>query len=485
MAPFAKTGGLADVVAALADHLKERGHDVRVVVPYYQSVRDMGLPLEVALPSMCVKMGQGEEWCLVLRHLTAKGAQVFFLEHHGFFTREGMYHDGWMHDYDDNPRRFGFLSRAALQYCMDAGFAPDIVHCNDWQTALAPAYLKSWFWNHPSLGRAASVLTLHNIAYQGVYPGDHYGYLGLGAQNFTPDKFESFGKIHFVKGGIHFADAVNTVSPTHAREITSPYGGFGMAPYLASKGDAFCGILNGVDYDHWCPENDALIPARFNADDKRGKAECKRALQKAFLLEENPDVPILGAIGRFVWQKGFHLLKDCIEDVLETMRVQFLILGSGEWDLSSYFGALPSSWPGRAGSYIGFHNDLAHLIEAGADFFIMPSLFEPSGLNQLYSLRYGTLPIVRATGGLEDSVEQYNETTATGTGFKFHAPTSRALYNTIGWAVSAWYDRPAHVAAMRDRAMRLDFSWNKVITAYEDLYALARRKKEEYDRRFH
>lgn len=483
IAPYAKTGGLADVTAALAIHLRKRGHDVRVVAPCYRSVTEIvatgSLQLHTDLASMCVRMGDGEEWCAVL---CADGTPpIYFIEHRGFFDRPGLYHDNLMHDYGDNPRRFAFLCRAALQWAMDTGFAPDIVHANDWQTALAPAYLKTWFWNHPTLGRAASVLTLHNVAYQGVYDASVYPYLGLGRDNFTAEGFESHGGVNFLKGGIHFADVVNTVSPTHAREITAPFGGFGLAPYLTRKGDAFRGILNGVDYDHWCPEKDPLIPARYSAADRRGKAECKLALQRAFHLDERPDVPLIGAIGRFVGQKGFHLVRGVIEDVLCDMSAQFAILGSGEWDLSSYFGTLPAQYPGRTGSYIGYSNELAHLIEAGADFFLMPSLFEPCGLNQLYSMRYGTIPIVRGTGGLDDTVEQYDEVTGAGTGFKFHAPTARALYNTIGWAVSTYYDRRPHLEAMIDRAMRRDFSWDHAIEGYEDLYALARRKKDEYD----
>jgi starch synthase len=432
---------------------------------------------------MCVRMGSNnEEWSKVLHMDTADGVPIYFIEHHAFFDRSGLYHDEAMHDYHDNPRRFAFLCRAALQYCMDVHFRPDIVHAHDWHTALLPAYLKIWFWDHPYLGHAASVLTVHNAAHQGVYPHGQYGYFGLGEQAFTPECFESWGQVNILKGGIAYSDMVNTVSPGYAREITTPHGGFGLAPYFTAKGDAFCGVLNGVDYASWCPEQDPIIPAKFSVQDMAGKAECKRALQKAFKLDLRDDVPIVGAIGRFVTQKGYHLVRGTIEELLWDVPMQFVILGSGDWENTSYFGMLPGRCPGRAGSYIGYSEEVAHLIEAGSDFFLMPSMFEPCGLNQLYSLRYGTLPIVHATGGLDDTVEQYNEQTGQGTGFKFHAPTQHALYNTVRWAVSTWHDRKAHMKMMIERAMQRDFSWEHAVLDYEALYQKAIQKKAEYDR---
>ncbi len=481
-ASLAKTGGLADAVASLAARLRRHGHDARAVLPFYRSVREQAIETRVSLDSMCVVMGQGEEWCAV-HETECGGVPAMLLENHRFFDRPGLYHDSQMRDYSDNPRRFGFLCRAALQWCMDGGFAPDIVHCHDWQAALAPMYLKAWFWNHPVLGKAASVLTIHNIAYQGAYPAAHAAYLGIGPDSFTEDKFESYGGINLLKGGIYYADAVNTVSRGHAREITAPYGGFGLAPYLSNKREAFSGILNGVDYSVWSPESDSLLPARYSARDLSGKAACKRALQERFGLEPRGDIALFGAIGRLTGQKGFQLLRDCIEQAMQTMQMQFVMLGSGDSDLAAFFSALPSRYPGRAAAWIGYSDELAHWIEAGADFFVMPSLFEPCGLNQLYSLRYGTPPIVRATGGLNDTVEQYNEATGGGTGFKFMAPTPEALRDTIGWAVSTYYDRPAHLQAMIRRGMAKDFSWDRSIQEYEALYETALLRKAEYDRR--
>lgn len=470
--PYAKTGGLADVVGALPQALQRLGHEVIVVMPKYADINTARYPLRPFLAPMGVWMGNAQEWCAV-HTASNEGVPVYFIEFDKYFGRPGLYHDAGFNDYLDNPRRFGFLTRAGLQLCKDIGFKPDIAHAHDWHTALAAAYLKIWHWNDPLLGRAASVLTIHNIAYQGVYSAEHYDYLGLQWPNFTPDKFEDHGRINFLKGGIVYADAVNTVSPTYANETRTPAGGYGLAPYLNNKGDRYVGILNGVDYARWDPATDPLIPARYSAADLSGKAICKRELQQRFLLEVNPDAPVIGVVSRLVSQKGLDLLAQTIERIVDTMRVQFVILGSGDKNLEAFYGNLPARYPGRIGSHIGYNEELAHWIEAGSDFFIMPSIYEPCGLNQMYSLKYGTLPIVRATGGLDDSVQQYDEATGAGSGFKFHEPSAHAIYYTVGWAVSTWYDRKPHLRQMIQTAMAQDFSWERSARAYERLYAQA------------
>jgi starch synthase len=483
MVPFIKAGGLSDIVGALPAELKRMGHDIRVVLPKYSSLNLHGLRVSRVFPSMGVWMGGTCEWCSVFSMTTDDGVPVYLIEHNLFFDRPGLYHDQSMHDYLDNPRRYAFLSRAALQLCRDIGFSPHIVHANDWQTALAPAYLKLWHWDDATLGRTASVLTVHNMAYQGVYTRDNWAYMGLGDRNFTEKKFESYGWINMLKGGIHYADAVNTVSPTYARETTTPRGGFGLAPYLTDKGGNYIGILNGVDYRIWSPDKDKYIAAHYSKTNLAGKAECKCALQKEFLLREDGHVALVGAIGRFVHQKGFELIAQSIEKILNGMQVQFVVLGSGEGGLEHYFGELPKRYPGRAGSFIGFNNRLAHIIEAGCDFLLMPSLNEPCGLNQLYSQRYGTLPIVRATGGLDDTVANYNEAEGSGTGFKFWEPSADALYYTVGWAVSTYYDRPHHMAKLVATAMEQDFSWKRSAQEYVKLYEKAMGNKRDYDSR--
>lgn len=474
--PFAKTGGLADVVGALPKYLTALGHEVIVVMPRYSSINGDRYDLRWFHGPMGVWMGDGQEWCAV-QTADRDGVPVYFIESQKYFDRWGLYHDQSFNDYQDNPRRFGFFTRAALQLCKDIGFAPDVVHAHDWHTALAPAYLKIWDWNDPVLGRAASLLTIHNIAYQGKYPASHLNYLGLQPGNFTPDKFEDYGAINFLKGGIVYADMVNTVSPNYARETRTPELGYGLAPYLNNKGENYIGILNGCDYDQWNPETDRMIPARYSSADLSGKAVCKRELQKRFNLEVDPGIPVVGVVSRLVDQKGLDLLAASIEAIVRDMRVQFAIVGSGDKGLESYFGGLPSRYGGRSGgrvgSYIGYNEELAHWVEAGSDFFIMPSIFEPCGLNQMYSLRYGTLPIVRATGGLDDTVQQYDEATGAGTGFKFWEPSARAVYYAVGWAVSTYYDRPAHMQKMIQAAMAQDFSWERSAAEYVRAYQRA------------
>jgi starch synthase len=288
------------------------------------------------------------------------GVPVYFIELQKFFNCYGLYHDADFHGYLDNPQRFGFFTRAGLQLCKDIGFAPDVVHAHDWQTALACAYLKIWHWNDPVLGKAASVLTLHNLAYQGVYPAVHLDYLGLQRGNFVPRKFEDHGRINFLKGGIVYADVVNTVSPGYVRESRTPDGGYGLAPYLNDKGGNYWGILNGCDYTEWDPAADKSIPARFSADDLSGKAACKRALQERFGLEVDENIPLFGVVSCLVAQKGLDLLAQAMPDIMANMRLQFVILGAGEKYLEAYYGPLPGRYPGRVGSYIGYSNELAH-----------------------------------------------------------------------------------------------------------------------------
>jgi starch synthase len=338
-----------------------------------------------------------------------------------------------------------------------------------------------WHWNDPALSAAASLLTIHNAAYQGVYPKQHYDYLGLGWHNFNPAIFETHDQINILKGGIAFADCVAAVSPTFAKEIMRPHGGFGLAPYLSRRGDDIVGILNGIDYSIWDPSGDPKIPAPYSAAALQGKKRCKRKLQEMYGLAVDDTMPVIGAIGRFVDQKGFGLITQIIERVLREMRVQFVILGEGARDLEAFFYDLPGRHPGSAGSFIGFDDHRAHCINAGSDFFLMPSQWEPCGLNQMYAERYGTLPIVRAVGGLDDTVTNYDEATGLGTGFKFHEFSPDALYYTIGWAVSTWYDRPLHIKNMILAAMRRDFSWETSAARYEEAYAKALENKKKYD----
>ncbi len=468
--PYAKTGGLADVVGALPGALQQLGHEVIIIMPLYRSIDRNKFAVKPFLNPMGVWMGDTEEWCTVHQASNPAGVPVYFIEFANYFDRDGIYHDAAFNDFEDNPRRYAFLSRAGLQLCKDIGFQPDIVHVHDWQSALASAYLKIWHWDDSALGQTASVLTIHNIGYQGKYGAEHYAYTGLQEGNFTPDKFEDFGGMNYLKGGIHYADMVTTVSPNYGTETLGPIGGQGLASYLSAKGDSYVGILNGIDYTDWDPAVDQLIPANYSPADLAGKAECKQQLQARFNLDISPEVPIVGVVSRFAQQKGLDLLAGAVEAMANNMYVQFVILGSGDNSLEQFFGELPNRFGGRIGSYIGYNNELAHWIEAGSDFFLMPSRYEPCGLNQIYSLKYGTLPIVRATGGLDDTVQQYDENAGSGTGFKFDEISAHAVYYAVGWAVSTYYDRPPHIAQMQQTAMQENYSWEKSARAYVDVY---------------
>jgi starch synthase len=468
--PFAKTGGMADVVGSLPGSLKKLGAEVRIVIPRYGFVDHEYYNLRLSLGTMGVWMGNTQEWCSVYQSRIRDDIPVFLIEHNVFYAREGLYHNHESQEYRDNPKRFAFLSLAALQLCVDTGFKPDIVHANDWHTALLPAYLKLWHWNDPVLGDAASVLTIHNLAYQGIFGKECYNYIGMGEENFTPEKFENYGAVHFLKGGIFFADRVNTVSPGYARETKTPEGGFGLHPYLQKRENHYTGILNGVDYQQWNPETDSLIPANYSVKSLQGKHTCKKVLQQRMALEVNPDIPLIGIVSRFVWQKGLEMLTGCIAHAVNELHVQFAILGSGDRQLESFFGSIPGYFPGRIGSFIGYNDELAHLIEAGSDFFLMPSVYEPCGLNQIYSLKYGTIPIVRATGGLDDTVEEYNAETGSGTGFRFHEISTDALYQAMTRAVRIFYDNSHHMKNLIGNAMKKHFSWDDSASQYMELY---------------
>lgn len=477
-APYAKVGGLADVVGALPKALLRMGHDARIVLPLYASIDRERHGIKF-LHSSCVHMGNDEEqWVGVHEARLDGGVPVWFVDYDRFFGRPGLYDEAGG-EYGDNAFRFALLSKAATQICKDTGFIPDVVHAHDWPTALAPVFLKTWDRILSPLSATASVLTIHNIGYQGVYHASAFPYIGVGWEHFIPERFEDHGKVNLLKAGVAFADALTTVSPAHAREILEPVGGMGLAPHLEARRADLTGILNGADYDHWNPETDPLIPAHYSLKDLSGKAACKVDLQRRMGLAGRPDWPLFGIVSRFAPQKGFGLLVECLQDALKQMLFQLVVLGTGDPWMEDYFRGLAAAWPGRVAFHAGFSNELSHWIEAGSDFFLMPSLYEPCGLNQMYSMKYGTLPVVRATGGLDDTVENYNEAAGSGTGFKFMEPTALALGNTIGWAVSTWFDRRPHIERLRRNAMQQDFSWEAAAAEYVKVYerAIAARRQ--------
>ncbi len=467
--PFAKTGGLADVAGSLPKALRLRGIDARVVMPLYR-----GIPwdtLDVLDGALSVPIGGGTAHGRVrLGRLPRSDTPVYFLEHHHYYDREYLY--GSPTDaYSDNVERFTFLSRGALQLCKALGWYPDVVHANDWQTALVPVYIDTVEWAQ-SLHGAASLYTIHNLAYQGVTDRGALFLTGLGPEHDNSNEFEHFGTLNLTKGAIAHATLITTVSPTYAREIQTPAFGYGLDGVLRRHAKDLFGIVNGIDPGEWNPATDPHLSARFDASDLRGKAVCKAELQKEAGLPVREDVPLFGLVARLVPQKGVDVLAHALDRMLD-LDLQLILLGTGDPEAESFFAQVADERDDRFRAWLQFNNGRAHRIEAGSDFFLMPSRFEPCGLNQLYSLAYGTLPIVRATGGLADTVRGYDEATGRGTGFSFHDLTPGALFDSVGWAVSTWYDRPEHVRQMRLEAMAEDYSWQHAAAEYEKLYLLA------------
>jgi starch synthase len=477
--PFVKTGGLGDVVGALPVALQRRGLDVRVAMPLYA-----GLPwrqLEPLEGTLGVPMWFGTAWSGIrMGHLPRSQVPIYFLEYHRYFDRAHLYGTA-TEAYPDNLERFAFLSRGALELCKAIAWIPDVIHVHDWQTALVPVYVDTVEWSQPLHG-AATVYTIHNLAYQGVFDGNAMGVTGLGHEHYNSREFEHLGTLNLTKAAVAHSTMVSTVSPTYTREIQTPAYGFGLDGVLAGRGGDLRGILNGIDVEEWNPATDPHLPAHFDADDPAGKAACKAALQREASLPVSSYVPLFGLIGRLVPQKGIDVLAHALHRVLG-WKLQLVLLGAGDLPAERFFTAVARERGDRFAAWIGFDNPRAHRIEAGCDFFIMPSRFEPCGLNQMYSLRYGTLPIVRATGGLADTVTNYDERSGEGTGFVFHDLTPDALADTIGWAVSTWYDRPGHIERLRRHAMRQDFSWDRAAREYERLYldAYARRRGRPFE----
>jgi starch synthase len=471
--PFAKTGGLADVAGALPKAIAARGHDVRVVLPLYAVARQKLAADRAArrLPTpLAVPVGHGQAWGSVWEtRLPASSARAYLLEHDELFDRRGIYGDA-QGDFGDNLARFTFLSRGALRLCSLLDFEPDVVHVHDWQTSLIPLYLDT-LEAHSAAGRAASVLTIHNMGYQGWFNKSELYQTGLGWNVFHARGLEAFDRINLLKGGIYHATMVPTVSPRYAQEIRTPEGGDGLDGVLRDRENDVIGILNGIDDETWNPEIDPYIAGQYSVRDMSGKAECKASLQREMGLAVRPEVPLVGLVSRLAHQKGIDVFAEALPRLLQE-NVQWVVLGSGESWAERLFTELSRSVP-HFRAHIGLSEPLAHKIEAGADFFVMPSRYEPCGLNQLYSQRYGTLPIVRAVGGLDDTVESFM------TGFKFHDLTASTLAQTVLFATYMYREHPAHIASMRIRSMSKPFGWDHTSPQYEALYRMAIRRRRE------
>lgn len=471
--PFAKTGGLADVSGALPKALGALGHNVVVVMPRYYQIDKSKLPsVDGALG---VPMGpMGELWSQVYKAtLPGSEVSVYFIDYEEFFGRKELYHYD-NKSYTDNDNRFIFLSKAALQLCKKLHFTPDVIHSNDWHTASIPLLTHTRFWH--DFADVANVLTIHNLEHQGDCFKGGIDVMEVSWHHYNPMEFESCGSINMLKGGIAHADAVVTVSKRYANEIQTSEFGFGLQDHIRAHSSKLFGILNGVDYDEWNPSLDDKIAEKFDINDMDGKLTCKREIQDYFGLQKQDDTPLIGFIGRFAEQKGIGLIAGIIDGLLDR-NIQIVMLGTGEKWAENFFSDVAARHYGRFGLHVGYSDTLAHKIEAGCDMFLMPSLFEPCGLNQIYSLRYGTIPIVRATGGLDDTIENFDETHSKGNGFKFYWPSHDALYHTVMWAVSIYHNNKKAFKEMQERAMKMHFGWDDAALAYEEVYRYAIAKR--------
>jgi len=472
LAPLAKTGGLADVSAALSAYLHDSGHDMRVLLPRYRQVESLGLDIE-PVPGMAnigMRLGHDEiHYGIDRTVLPGTTLPVYLLRCPALFDRDTIYTD----DHDEYLR-FVLLSRAAIDMCQRMGFAPDIFSCHDWQTALIPLYLKTVFSWDQLFARTRTVLTIHNIGYQGMFPSWILDRLELGdaGHHLHQDDLKD-GVINFLKTGVMYADAITTVSPTYAREILGDDFGMGLNHLLRDRAGSLFGILNGVDYAEWNPATDPLIPVNYSPEDMRGKHTCKRRLMEETGLDVDAGRPLVGIVSRLVGQKGIELVEQVLPAMLEQRDFAIAVLGSGERRYEDFFNWLKDRFPGRASYYQGFSNELAHWIEAGADMFLMPSLYEPCGLNQMYSLKYGTVPIVRETGGLADSVQQADPSTGRGTGILFRDYNAEGLYWALDRALEL-YGNPALWQTIVANGMRQDFSWDTQGARYVELFEALR-----------
>lgn len=473
VAPFAKTGGLGDVAAALPRALASRGHDVRIVVPLYARVQRQDHAFEpVVREAVLVLGGRRVVFSVHEAKLPGSSVPVYFVRCGALYDREGIYtQDG------DEHLRFAVLSWAALVLCQRLGFRPDVVHANDWQTALVPLLLRTMFaWDRLFSG-TRSVLTIHNIGHQGTFGADAIRDVGLSdaANHFHQDQLRE-GRINLLLTGILYANAITTVSPTYAREVQTPEHGVGLDGFLRERSEVLFGILNGIDEGEWSPEEDAHIPHRYSADDLGGKEKDKQALVESAGMRYLPRVPVIGIVSRLAWQKGFDLCMRVLPKLLTHRAVQLVVLGTGEPEYERFFSSLAFQFPKQVAYKRGFSEPLAHLIEAGSDMFLMPSRYEPCGLNQMYSLRYGTPPIVHRTGGLADTVTPFDASRGTGNGFAFDHFDEGGLRFGLNHALATWgsgegADRERW-RVLQHNGMRARLGWDERVTAYEMIYRM-------------
>ena len=466
--PFAKTGGLADVAGALPHALHQQEVDVRVGLPYYRMIKEQGLATNKVLKRLDVPVGDSVLRGNVLGAETDDGVPVYFFQREDLFDRPNLYGtpEG---DYYDNLERFTYFSRAALLFAKQVDFDFDIVHCHDWQTGLVPAYLKTLYKTDPFFSGAASVFTIHNVGYQGIFPRDRLSVSGLPASEFRPSGLEHWGSISLLKAGIIYADGITTVSPKYRQEILTPEHGMGMEGILLNRRTSLHGILNGADYRSWNPATDQHIPANYSLQKPAAKKRCKESLMNEMMMDASlKKRPLFGMISRLSTQKGLDILVQILDRIL-ALDVGIVVLGAGDEKIQRAIEQAADRRAGRVGIKIGFDEPASHRIMAGADVFLIPSQYEPCGLTQMYALKYGTVPLVRATGGLDDTIIPFDRDTGEGNGFKFGPYEPEALLETVRQAVALFDDSNAWKRLMAN-GMKADYSWDRSAGRYVELY---------------
>lgn len=464
--PFCKTGGLADVVGALPKVLRKSRHDVRIILPKYKAIRGQEFDMKETGEWVRVPINGRMESADIRTAKTDRGVRVYFVNHDGYFGRTGIYGPRGT-EYADNAVRFGFFSRAVLEACKAMEFRPDIIHVHDWHTALVPVFLKTIYAADAFFQHTASVLTIHNNAYQGIFPKDYLQQVGLSWNEFTMDKIEFYDQLNYLKGGVAYADAITTVSPTYATQIQNTFEcGQGLEDFLRARSRDLFGILNGLDTEEWNPEKDPFLAKAFDRDSLSGRADCKAALQKSLGLSVAPDVPLMGMVVRFDTYKGIDLLIDILPDLLRN-PTQIVVLGQGDVRLAEKLLNVERQFPGTFRVRTDFNEPLAHHIYGGCDIFLMPSRFEPCGLSQMIAMRYGAVPVVAQTGGLQDTVEPVRKDS--GTGFLFAPGSAPAFLGAIREGLH-WFSDKSEWAAIQRRAMSVDFSWGGSAQEYLNVY---------------
>jgi starch synthase len=467
--PYSKTGGLADVVEALPRALVALGHQVSIILPRYR--KNPTAP--VALPSLTVAFGERLRFPSIVDGGANEGVRYFFVDDAEYFDREQLYGEQGK-DYPDNAERFGEFARAVVEFAKRGG-PFDVIHCHDWQAALVPVIMRTQYSGDPALAGVPVVFTIHNMGYHGSFPKAVVAQLGLPESLFGVNALEFYGNVNFLKGGLEFSDYLTTVSRKYAQEIQTAEYGCGLDGVVRARADRLQGILNGVDYSVWSPEVDGLIAAKFSAKDMSGKRTCKKELLELFGLpssrEIDVDRPVIGIVSRFATQKGFDLVEEIAPELMK-LDLAIVALGAGEARYETLFRNLAARFPHKVAVMVAYDNAIAHKIEAGSDMFLMPSRYEPCGLNQIYSLRYGTVPIVRATGGLDDTIEQFDAATGLGTGFKFSAYQGSALLGSVREALEIFANGKAW-RQLQLNGMAKDYSWNASAQEYARLYQVA------------